>query len=233
MSILPSWVQASLFLRHFEKRVSVSQTLVPILGECPFMADDIKSEFKDTSQESFRHELVRADQLRSCLIPQWKLDELGRRGKSRVAHFYRSQNELVRSFLAARNHTNRARNDTTTDSLSRLLLEAANRMTKLSFFLNVFLFIIKVFAAVWSKSLSVLASTVDSLLDLASGFVLWFSNRAMRKFDVYKYPEARFKLEPLSVVIFCAVMGIVRQSFQFFFPRRHIWLESFNRPPFS
>ena len=66
----------------------------------------------------------------------------------------------------------------------------------------------KVVAAVASGSMSVVASAADSLLDLISGLVLFLAQRAVEKFDVYKYPEGRSRIEPLGVVIFAAVMGM-------------------------
>ncbi|XVE74272.1 hypothetical protein DITRI_Ditri12bG0003700 [Diplodiscus trichospermus] len=53
---------------------------------------------------------------------------------------------------------------------------------------NLVLFAAKVYASVESKSLAVIASTLDSLLDLLSGFILWFTAHAMKIPNHYRYP---------------------------------------------
>lgn len=78
----------------------------------------------------------------------------------------------------------------------------------LSFYANVLLFIIKIFAAVWSGSLAVVSSAVDSALDLLSGSIIYFSTRAATIYSIAKYPIGRGRLEPLSVVVFSSVMGM-------------------------
>ena len=47
--------------------------------------------------------------------------------------------------------------------------------TDLSFYTNILLFIAKIVAAVSSGSIAVLASTVDSFLDLLSGSIVWLT----------------------------------------------------------
>ncbi|KAF3608091.1 hypothetical protein DY000_02045462 [Brassica cretica] len=46
---------------------------------------------------------------------------------------------------------------------------------------NLVLLVAKVYASMESRSMAVIASTLDSLLDLLSGFILWFTASAMRK----------------------------------------------------
>ena len=50
---------------------------------------------------------------------------------------------------------------------------------------NLVLFVAKVYASMESRSMAVIASTLDSLLDLLSGFILWFTANAMRKPNHY------------------------------------------------
>jgi len=78
----------------------------------------------------------------------------------------------------------------------------------LSFYTNVLLTILKLFALISSGSMAVLASLADSFLDLLSGAVLFFSKRAAGRADRYEYPGGRRRLEPLGVVVFAAVMGV-------------------------
>ncbi|KAK7851017.1 metal tolerance protein 9 [Quercus suber] len=45
-------------------------------------------------------------------------------------------------------------------------------------------------------SLAVIASTLDSLLDLLSGFILWFTANAMRKTNQERYPIGKNRMQP-------------------------------------
>lgn len=62
---------------------------------------------------------------------------------------------------------------------------------------NVVIFFAKVFACVESKSLAVIASTLDSLLDLLSGFILWFTSHAMKKPNLHWYPVGKNRMQPV------------------------------------
>eukprot|EP00002_Diphylleia_rotans_P014071 TRINITY_DN2737_c0_g1_i1.p1 TRINITY_DN2737_c0_g1~~TRINITY_DN2737_c0_g1_i1.p1 ORF type:complete len:496 (-),score=135.35 TRINITY_DN2737_c0_g1_i1:366-1853(-) len=82
----------------------------------------------------------------------------------------------------------------------------------LSLLCNVGLFILKLIIAITSGSLAVIASTLDSLLDLVSGFVLWYSSKKADGKDAasfYLYPVGMSRAEPAGVLVFCAVMGMV------------------------
>ena len=62
---------------------------------------------------------------------------------------------------------------------------------------NLILFIAKVYASIESRSLAVIASTLDSLLDLLSGFILWFTSHAMRNPNQYHYPIGKKRMQPV------------------------------------
>lgn len=62
---------------------------------------------------------------------------------------------------------------------------------------NMALFILKVYASVRSGSLAIIASTLDSLLDLLSGFILWFTAVSMRSPNPYLYPIGKKRMQPL------------------------------------
>lgn len=48
---------------------------------------------------------------------------------------------------------------------------------------------IKTVAAVLSGSLAVISSVIDSAVDLVSGALMWWSNRAIAKRNIYEYPQ--------------------------------------------
>ena len=63
--------------------------------------------------------------------------------------------------------------------------------------INVVLFALKLYASIESRSLAVIASTLDSLLDLLSGFILWFTAHAMRNPNQYRYPIGKNRMQPV------------------------------------
>lgn len=69
------------------------------------------------------------------------------------------------------------------------------------------LFVAKLFASVESRSLAVIASTLDSLLDLLSGFILWFTSYAMNKPNQHQYPVGKNRMQPVGIVVFATVMA--------------------------
>ena len=62
---------------------------------------------------------------------------------------------------------------------------------------NLVLFAAKVYASIGSKSLAVIASTLDSLLDLFSGFILWFTAHAMKTPNHFHYPIGKKRMQPV------------------------------------
>ena len=77
-----------------------------------------------------------------------------------------------------------------------------------SFGVNVSLFLLKLVAAILSGSIAVIASTADSLLDLVSGVVISWTQRAMERTDPYTYPQGKARLEPIGVTVFAVVMAM-------------------------
>jgi cation diffusion facilitator family transporter len=78
----------------------------------------------------------------------------------------------------------------------------------LSFFVNLLLFALKLVAAFVTGSLTVISSAIDSGLDLFSGSIIFCTARVQSRKRPYHYPVGRNRLEPLSVVVFSAVMGM-------------------------
>ena len=62
---------------------------------------------------------------------------------------------------------------------------------------NILLLLAKIIASVTSGSLAIIASTLDSLLDCLSGFILWYTSRSMRRLNPYKYPIGKKRMQPL------------------------------------
>lgn len=66
---------------------------------------------------------------------------------------------------------------------------------------NLLLFASKVLASLESRSLAVIASTLDSFLDLLSGSILWFTSFAMKKPNQYSYPIGKKRMQPVVCLL--------------------------------
>ncbi|VVB06106.1 unnamed protein product [Arabis nemorensis] len=66
---------------------------------------------------------------------------------------------------------------------------------------NIFLLALK------SGSIAIAASTLDSLLDLMAGGILWFTHLSMKSINIYKYPIGKLRVQPVGIIIFAAVMA--------------------------
>lgn len=78
---------------------------------------------------------------------------------------------------------------------------------KVSNYANVFLLALKIYATVRSGSIAIAASTLDSLLDLMAGGILWFTHLSMKNINIYKYPIGKLRVQPVGIVVFAAVMA--------------------------
>eukprot|EP00941_MAST-03F_sp_MAST-3F-sp1_P005177 g5177.t1 len=87
------------------------------------------------------------------------------------------------------------------------LLERSSFAVHASLIANLILFSFKLFASVTTMSLAIIASTVDSALDLVSQLVVFWAQRGTSAFSKEEYPVGRNKLEPLGVILCASLMG--------------------------
>ena len=66
---------------------------------------------------------------------------------------------------------------------------------------------LQIYATVQSGSLAIAASTLDSLLDLMAGGILWFTHLSMKDINIYKYPIGKLRVQPVGIIIFAAIMA--------------------------
>ncbi|OVA20715.1 Cation efflux protein [Macleaya cordata] len=78
---------------------------------------------------------------------------------------------------------------------------------KISNYANILLLAFKIFATIRSGSLAIAASTLDSLLDLMAGGILWFTHLSMKNINIYKYPIGKLRVQPVGIVVFAAIMA--------------------------
>lgn len=70
----------------------------------------------------------------------------------------------------------------------------------------------QIYATIKSGSLAIAASTLDSLLDLLAGGILWFTHLSMKNINIYKYPIGKLRVQPVGIIIFAAVMATLGAS---------------------
>lgn len=81
------------------------------------------------------------------------------------------------------------------------------RAMKISNYANIVLLILKTYATVRSGSIAIAASTLDSLLDLMAGGILWYTHIAMKNINIYQYPIGKLRVQPVGIIVFAAVMA--------------------------
>ncbi|PKS11406.1 hypothetical protein jhhlp_003169 [Lomentospora prolificans] len=123
--------------------------------------------------------------------------------EKKLKKFYTRQNRLIDQFLGA-------------DDEERLAVEEDARMApkikfavNASFTVNFCLFIIQLYAAISTGSLSLFATAADAFMDLVSSFVMLITSRMAARPSVYKYPVGRTRIETIGVILFCALMTTV------------------------
>ncbi|CAA0825763.1 Putative metal tolerance protein C3 [Striga hermonthica] len=81
------------------------------------------------------------------------------------------------------------------------------RAMRISNYANILLLAFKIYATVKSGSLAIAASTLDSLLDLMAGGILWFTHLSMKNVNIYKYPIGKLRVQPVGIIVFAAIMA--------------------------
>lgn len=91
------------------------------------------------------------------------------------------------------------------------LINMKSNTKQINVLVNILLLAAKGVAAIWSSSLSLIASLVDSALDLLCTVIIWTTNKIvgwrltrLKK----KFPVGRRRLEPLGILVFSIIMVI-------------------------
>ncbi|XP_047317520.1 metal tolerance protein 10-like [Impatiens glandulifera] len=132
---------------------------------------------------------------------------LNQRKQGRVAKYYETQERLLEGYNEIETmHEEGGLQGMTEDEMKQLARNESWAVT-ISNVANMVLFVAKVYASIESRSLAVIASTLDSLLDLLSGFILWFTAHAMKKPDHFRYPIGKHRMQPVGILVFASVMA--------------------------
>lgn len=124
----------------------------------------------------------------------------------KAREFYESQNESITAYEEAdmlMENKEPAMSKAASDRQRKL----ENAAVYLTFGANVCLLVILLISVILSGSIAIVASVIDSSLDIFSGLIIVFTNIARKRFNRYKYPQGRERLEPVGVLVFSAVMG--------------------------
>lgn len=117
--------------------------------------------------------------------------------------FYARQNTLIDQFLQSGDEERLAALD---------MVENGPRIrfaVNASFIVNFCLFIIQLYAAISTGSLSLFATAADAFMDLVSSVVMLVTSRMASRHDVYKYPVGRTRIETIGIIMFCCLMTTV------------------------
>ncbi|ONM36582.1 Metal tolerance protein 11 [Zea mays] len=114
-----------------------------------------------------------------------------------VAEYYQQQVEMLEGFSEMDTLTDRGFLPGMSKEEREKVARSETLAIRLSNFANMVLFAAKVYASVRSGSLAIIASTLDSLLDLLSGFILWFTAFSMQTPNPYRYPIGKKRMQPL------------------------------------
>ncbi|XP_050228951.1 metal tolerance protein 4-like [Mercurialis annua] len=146
------------------------------------------------------------DKVKAGLDPEspFKLDISKTRGLIQgEKEYYEKQFATLKSFEEVDCHESQALDE---DQENEEQIQHERAM-KISNWANILLLAFKIYATIRSGSLAIAASTLDSLLDLMAGGILWFTHLSMKNINIYKYPIGKLRVQPVGIIIFAAIMA--------------------------
>ena len=153
-----------------------------------------------------QHELARIKSLSNYYLSAKKPEEQLASMKPKLRQFYERQNEMIEQLEEANRFLQKS-NIASTSVESASNNPAIQLAISATFAVNCLLVVLKLVAAVLSGSLVMVASTVDSALDIFSGGIIFVTHFIMHKKDKYRYPVGKSRYENSGLLIFAAVMG--------------------------
>ena len=82
------------------------------------------------------------------------------------------------------------------------------RLVMASFVGNTVGFILKLIVAVFSFSLAIVGSTIDSFLDIMGGLIIYMSSQEARKIRPHSFPVGRARVEPVAIIVLSVIMSM-------------------------
>ncbi|KAK6070348.1 cation efflux family protein [Seiridium cupressi] len=123
--------------------------------------------------------------------------------KREMRKFYARQNDLIDQYLGS-NDEERVSGEES-DRVGPKIKFAINA----SFTVNFCLFVIQLYAAITTGSLSLFATAADAFMDLVSSCVMLATSCMASKPKLHKFPVGRTRMETIGVILFCALMTTV------------------------
>jgi len=125
-------------------------------------------------------------------------------GGRKVQAFYREQNEQIERLLQPADEQEREAEEATERNSFKIKIVIYG-----SLIANIMLFVLQLFAAVLSGSLSLFATAADAFMDLVSSIVLAWTNKLASRNNYLLYPTGKSKLETVGIIIFSSLMSTV------------------------
>jgi hypothetical protein len=123
--------------------------------------------------------------------------------KRRLGEFYKEQNELIEELLRPVGLSEEERREAALDSRRVQIAVYGSVMA------NIILFLLQLFAAIDSGSLSLFATMADAFMDLLSSVVLMLAGHEASKENLHKYPTGKSRMETIGIIVFSALMSTV------------------------
>jgi len=142
-------------------------------------------------------------ELRSKIITDDQLDGLRHRKKGKkIASFYTAQNDHIQDLLKPLATLSAEGEQEVLDNAFKVKL-AVN----LSFFFNICLAILQLYAAISSLSLALFASCIDAVFDPFANLILWLAHRASDRAEENKWPVRGSRFETIGNIVYGSIMG--------------------------
>ncbi|KAL9231218.1 hypothetical protein vseg_006473 [Gypsophila vaccaria] len=215
------------------------------------MANGHRVESMDYRTELLSPSMVSPDYVSTTSEPSWQLNidmfnlsrdhverdvgkynMLGLRKRWKIAAYYKRQENIIQGIneLQPTEAPTSASVTSTQDEAMRLARGETTAITA-SNVANVILLAAKLYASIETRSMAVIASTLDSLLDVLSGLILWFTANAMKKPNPQRYPVGKTRMQPVGIVVFASMMAAFGLQIMFESVRQIITKAQPNRNP--
>ncbi|KAI8054058.1 hypothetical protein BDF22DRAFT_682750 [Syncephalis plumigaleata] len=123
--------------------------------------------------------------------------------KRRLGEFYKEQNELIEELLRPIGLSEEEQREVALDGRRVQVAIYGSVMA------NIILFLLQLYAAIDSRSLSLFATMADAFMDLLSSVVLMLAGHEASKENLHKYPTGKSRMETIGIIVFSALMSTV------------------------
>nr|KMM71696.1 cation diffusion facilitator 1 [Coccidioides posadasii RMSCC 3488] len=172
----------------------------PVPGDDAILA--INAPFNASAPKIDHEDPLGLSQLKKADLSSIKVDyPAGNQRK--IKAYYTKQNALIDQFLQSKDEEALAVQDFQRNG------GKVKWAVNLSFMVNFCLFIIQLYAAISTGSLSLFATAADAFMDLVSSIVMLTTSRMAARPKPHKYPVGRRRIETVGIILFCALMTTV------------------------